>query len=573
MRRLQPQIRDAGAPQAVAYPDVDILKSPLTLIPGASGTSALRRRYAQPLSILVGLVALVLIIACANLAAVMLARAASRRHDLSVQRALGASGSRLAYHLLVECLVLSGLGTLVGLVVARWGAAWLTARLSTPVTPVVLDLSGDWRVVTFTAIVSLLTTFSFGVAPAIRAARVDPVDALREHGQIQRAGPWGAVLIAGQVSLSLLLVVTAGLFVRSFARLTTTPTGFDTDRVLLVNVNTTHANLERTQRLPLFMRAIEATRAIPGVSAVGGSSMTPFDGIAVIDFVTVTGSSVRPEAERAVATNVISPGWLAAYGMQLEEGRDFDASDVAGARPVAIVNHAFVRRFFAVGSALGRTFSGVNGGTTTVIGIVSDAVYNSLKEPAPPTAYFHLGAAPVSLTFSVHVGSGSAAHVASAVAKSLSTLNPDLAFSFRTLDDQVWATLNQDRVLAMLSGFFGALALLLAGLGVYGVTADAVTRRRTEIGIRMALGATPADVMRVTLLRVGAVVGAGLAIGLLISAWASQFVRTLVFGLEPRDATTLLGSVVVLLIVGLTAGAIPAWRAARVDPAEVLRYA
>jgi predicted permease len=390
LRRLQPEIRDAAAPQA-ASSNLDFLKSPLAFVPAASGISPLRRRYAQPLTILVGLVALVLLIACANLAAVMLARAGARRHDLSVQRALGASGQRLALQLLTESLVLSGLGTAIGVLVASWGAGWLTSRLSTSVTPVVLNLSADWRVVLFTATVCVLTTLAFGLAPAIRAARVDPIEAFHQYGRSRAIGPWTAVLAIGQIGVALVLVVAASMFVRSFARLTTRPTGFDTDRVLLVNINTTHANLERMARLPLFVRAIDAIRALPGVSAVGGSSITPLDGISTIGFVNLNGPPPTLDPERAVATNVVSPGWLAAYGIRVLDGRDFNADDVTRARRVTIVNEAFVRRFVPSGNAIGgQVFFNGEDRPATIIGVASDALYSSIREPIPPTAYGHL---------------------------------------------------------------------------------------------------------------------------------------------------------------------------------------
>jgi putative ABC transport system permease protein len=293
--------------------------------------------------------------------------------------------------------------------------------------------------------------------------------------------------------------------------------------------------------------------------------------MSVISHVDITGAAPRPESERTVATNVISPGWLAAYGMRMRAGRDFDNADVINRRPVALVNDAFVHRFFPDGQALGRTFSGGDSAPRTIIGVVSDAVYNSLREPTPPTAYLPSAPAPVSLTFSVRVASARPSHVASAIARVLLNVKPDLAFSFRRLDDQVDATLNQDRLLATLSAFFGPLALLLAGLGLYGVTAYAVARRRTEIGIRMALGAAPAGVIRLVMVRVSLLVGVGVVIGLGMSLWASKFVASLLYGLEPRDPATLTGAVVTLTAVGAVAGWLPAWRASRIDPAEVLR--
>lgn len=231
-----------------------------------------------------------------------------------------------------------------------------------------------------------------------------------------------------------------------------------------------------------------------------------------------------------------------------------------------------MHRFVPDGNALGRTFAGQdNQATATIIGVVSDALYNSLREPAPPTAYFHIGSSPVSATISVRVAAGRPSQVIAAVAKTLSTVNPELAFSFRTLGDQVDATVSQDRLLAGVSTFFAALGLLLAALGLYGVTAYAVAQRLGEIGIRMALGAAPGGVIRLVMSRVSLLVGLGIVIGVGLSLGATKFIASLLYGVEPRDPATLIGAAVVLAVVGGIAGWLPAWRASRIDPAEVLR--
>jgi putative ABC transport system permease protein len=352
------------------------------------------------------------------------------------------------------------------------------------------------------------------------------------------------------------------------------PLGFAADRVLIVNVNTTHANIAPANRVPLFMRLIQAIAAIPGVSGVGGSTLTPIGGIAVVSFVNVFGTPPMAESARAVACNVITPGWLAAYGMRFRSGRDFDVHDMKNSQPVAIVNDAFAQRFFPGRNVIGGTFAGGDGPTLTIVGVVSDAVYNSARDPIPPTIYQPLtqnSTPPSTLAISVRLRSGTPSLLTGPIATAVINVDPDLAFSFRPLAEQVGASITQDRLLAMLSAFFGALALILAGLGLNGMASYAVARRRTEIGVRMALGAGPGRVVRLVLTRVSMLIAAGLIVGAIASVWASTVVASLLYGLEPRDPPTLVGATITLLAVGALAAWLPAYRASRLDPADVLR--
>jgi predicted permease len=281
--------------------------------------------------------------------------------------------------------------------------------------------------------------------------------------------------------------------------------------------------------------------------------------------------------------NGITPGWFATFGTPLVAGRNFTDGDRKSAPPVAIVNQAFVRRFLNGASPIGRTVRsrGVPGlenkdVSKEIVGVVADAVYRNLREPVPPTTYVPMAQidesfALASVYLTVRSTAGSPALLAKSIATAISTVNPDLALTFRPLADHVNAALTQERVVAMLSGFFGGLALLLAGLGLYGVTSYAVSRRRAEIGIRMALGAAPGGIVRLVLRRVALLVGGGVAIGAIASVWAARFVETLLFGLKPRDPVTLIGAAAVLTAVGALAGWLPARRASRIDPAEVLR--
>jgi putative ABC transport system permease protein len=586
IRSQAPQIREATLPDWGADTK-DYLKETFTLVPAGTGNSPLRRRYARPLWTILVVVGLVLLIACANIANLLLARATARRHEWSVRLALGASRWRLVRLLLTESLLLSGSGAALGLLVARWGSRLLVHQLSTQTNTVFLDLSLDWRVLAFTSTVTVLTALLFGTAPAFRAAGVAPMEAIKEHGRgssSESRVSLASGLIVAQVALSVVLVVAAGLFMRTFASLANLHLGFDRDRVLLVNVSAQRTDIPATGRLATYERIREAVVAAPGVASAAVSIVTPVSGNTWNNFVAVSGGVALPERQSSSTFNWITPGWLATFGTTLVAGRDVQPSDGKMTPPVALVNQAFAKRFLNGANPIGHTVMiGKNFGMTPtppreVVGVVADAVYRSLREPVPPTIYVPLAQfdearrpAPPTMAISVRPLSGTPAQLARSVSAVIAGVNKDLALTFRPLADQVDASLTQERVVAMLAGFFGALALLLAGLGLYGVTSYAVSRRRTEIGIRMALGAAPGGVVRLVLSRVTLLVGMGVLVGAGVSVWAAKFVETLLYGLEPRDPVTLAGAAIVLGTVGALAGWLPAYRASRIDPAEVLR--
>ena len=587
LRAVQPQIRAGSLPKQFAS---TYLKEPFVLEPVGAGTSTLRERFERPLVAILVVVALVLLIACANIANLLLARGASRRHELSVRLALGASRWRLARQLLAESVVLALVGTTLGVVFAGWAARVLVAQLSTSTMPVALDLALDWRVLAFTSATMVTTAMAFGIVPARRATRVAPMDALREHGRVagETRGPgggWSGGLIVAQVALSLLLLVAAGLFVQTFERLAAAPLGLDRDRILMVTI--TAPTVPAADRNSLYHQLVKAVASVPGVSHAGGSLNPPIAGQLVGDIVvTEPGVTPRPDDEVVSQFSDITPGALASYGTPIQAGRDVDERDTAGTPKVMLVNEALVRRFFPgrhmVGAPLALTFrTGQYGdiplGTYVVIGVTADAAYRSLRTPMRPTIYVSMaqrGRDPILQTYfyiAVRSASGSPALLTRSVAAALAAINPDLTLTFRPLTTIVDESLAQDRLVAVLSGFFGGLALLLAGLGLYGVTAYAVARRRMEIGIRMALGAPPAGVVRLVLARVALLVGAGVIVGAGASLWASTFIASLLYGLAPRDPVTLAGAAITLAAVAALAGWLPAYRASRIDPAEVLR--
>jgi putative ABC transport system permease protein len=582
LRGMQPQIREATMPQD--WPEQykkTYLNEAFTLVPAATGSSGLRRRYQQPLTAIMVVVALVLLIACANIANLLLARANARRHELSVRVALGASKVRIARQLLTESLLLSGAGALVGLLFARWGSGLLVRQLSSTTNTVFLDLGLDWPILGFTALIAVATAILFGVAPALRASRVQPNEALKEQGRgvVGERFGLGNLLVVMQVALSVILVVAAGLFVRTFSSLANVNLGFDQRAVLIANIDAQRLQLDPSQRPEFFERLRQTAANVPGVTSAALSRVTPVSGSTWNNVVEIPGAPARPERERMTNINLLSSSWFTTMGTRLIAGRDFTDRDVTGSASVAIVNEAFARKFFDSQNPLGRHI--VQPGSPTrpaidreIVGYVEDAVYRALREPVPPTMYLPLlqqPDPPSRMAISVRAAGGSPALLTKSLGAALTGVNKDIAITFRVLSEQVNASLIQERIVAMLSGFFGGLALLLAGLGLYGVTSYAVSRRRTEIGIRMALGAAPNGVVRMVLRRVALLVGIGVALGAGISVWASRFVTTLLYGLQPRDPATLVLAALVLSLIGAMAGWIPALRAARIDPARVLR--
>jgi predicted permease len=601
LRARQPAIREATRIAGVSALDRDEhLKDPFTLDVEAVGQSSLTGQYREPLVVMLVVVGLVLLIACANIANLLLARSAARAREWSVRLALGASRSRLARQIITESLMLSALGAVAGLAVAHWTSRLLVQQLSSDA--VSLNLTLDWRVLSFTAGISVLTALVFGITPAARATRGAPIDALKDRGHGD-AGPAKArlasSLVVVQVVLSLVLVVGAGLFLRTFASLTRVSLGFDADRVLLAQVSTRRADVPAQDRLETFKRIDERVRSVPGVAAAGLSLIAPLSGRLWQRQVYVSGSWTPQEERRTLpsgigftsteltrtepytALNAVTPGWMTTLGVSVRLGRDITDADRVSTPRVAIVNEKFVHKFLAGQNAIGHTIQVVKTAAASpreIVGIVGDAAYRDVREAALPTVYVPLAQydadatplPPMDIILSVRAASGPPGALKRAVTEAVTSLNPRLALTYRPLAEQVSRTMQQERLLAMLSVFFGALAVLMAAIGLYGVTSYAVNLRRAEIGIRLALGSTRGGVMRLVLGRVTTLVAIGVGVGLLFSAFAARYVKALLFGLEPGDPVTLVGAAVVLAAVGLTAGWVPALRASRVNPMESL---
>jgi putative ABC transport system permease protein len=583
IRGVQAQIREATIPQNFREVDKSTyLTEPFNLIPAAAGNSYLRDRYRTALLTIMGVVALVLLIACANIANLLLARATARRHEMSVRLALGASRVRLIRQLLTESLVLAVAGAALAVLFARWGAALLVRQLSTSTNTVFLNIATDWRVLGFTALMAVGTALIFGTAPAFRASGVTPNDALKERGRglvgDRRLG-LGNFLVVVQVALSLLLLVAAGLFVRTFTSLSNLPLGFDSNPILVAGVNAARATTNADERPALYERLRQAAGHVPGVASAAASAVTPVSGSTWQFAIERVDDRSIGEKDRGVYVNLVSPGWFQTFGTRFLGGRDFSDRDTKSAPHVVIVNEAFARRFTNGANPIGHhlrqpEYPDRPAFDQEIVGYVQDAVYRSLRAAVPPTMYVPIGQqaeAPSGISISVRAAGGSPALLTKSVAAALAAVHPDITMTFRPLAEQVKGSLIQERVVAMMSGFFGGLALLLAGLGLYGVTSYAVNRRRTELGIRMALGAGPAGVVGLVLRRVGILVAMGVVIGGIISWILARFVSTLLYGLEPHDPVTLAAAAVLLGAIGALAGWLPARRASRIDPAQVLR--
>jgi putative ABC transport system permease protein len=402
------------------------------------------------------------------------------------------------------------------------------------------------------------------------------------------------------LALSLVLLICAGLFLRTFGRLRTASLGFNRDRVLLAALDSRRADLAPPARLAVYERIRQRVLAVPGVEQAGISIVAPLSGAMWSRRIEVSGSTLRggdasdgpegfgftdrsiPENSLLAVFNGVTPGWIATFGTQLLAGRDLSGYEGPGSPRVALVNQAFARKFLNGANPVGHTMHLTRepgSPAIEIVGLLADAVYRDVREPTLPTAYVPLSQSseqgqsdgPALVTLSVRAASSRPGLLTKAVAAAVGDINPTLAITFRTLDSQLTDTLMRERLLAFLSASFGALALLMAAVGLYGVTSYAVNLRRTEIGIRMALGATRGSVIRLVLGRVSMLIGAGIVVGLAIGTWASRFIATLLSGLEPRDPATLLASVVTLAGVSALAGWLPASRASRLDPTEVLR--
>jgi predicted permease len=552
----------------------------LLLQDGAQGRSFLRQFAARPLLVLMAVAGFVLLIACANVANLLLARAAGRSREIAVRLALGASRGRLVRQLLAESLLLSLAGGLAGLLVALPAGSLLLSLLPQGPEPVVLDVRTDWRAIAFTFAVSILTAVLFGLAPAFESTRAALVPALKEEaGMAARSGRLmlRKALVAGQVALSLLLLAGAGLFLRTLWNLRELDPGFRREQVLLATLDPSLGGYDDAQASSFYRQLLDRVSGLPGVRAAALARTAVLSGMGMRRTMSVAGYQPQPGEDMNMNINFISPGYFRALGIALPAGRDFDARDREGAPRVAIVNETLARRFWPRKDPIGqRLQTGLPGNFVDieVVGVARDSKYRTLREQTPATVYVPFVQEARIGEMTLHVRSaGDPLSLAAAVRGAVGEMARHLpVFQVRTLEDQTDAALAQERMTATLTGFFAALALLLAAVGLYGVIAYVVAGRRREIGIRMALGAGRWSVVALVLRESLLMVGIGLAIGLALSAWAIRLVASQLYGVGPADPLTLAAGVGLLAVAALLAAFLPARRAAAVDPVRALRY-
>ena len=580
LRAAQQTIRDNTNPYDVEPYRGEYLSSPFEVRQAAGGISVLQRRYERPFKTLLIIVMVVLLIACGNIAMLMLARTIRQRHELAVRVALGASRARVLRRSMIESIVLSAIGAAGGFILVPWCTDLVTTSLSTQAYNVFLNASPDWRVFAFTAATCMVAAVLFGTLPAIHATRTDPMDALKQR-RAARDGAFGAggAIMASQVAISVVLVVTAGLFLRTFLAFATKDVGLEAENVLVVNVDAGQSQATPQARASLYERVLAAAGEVHGVESAAMSLEMPGGNMTRTPWIDLRDGTALRQGPGGVYEHRITARWFETLGTRIVAGRGVEDQDRAGAPPVAIVNETFARRFLE-GTPLGQIIYERNQPDgprqpLQIVGVVEDAMYRLVKEAPPPTVYRAMaqldGPLRASVNLSVRHRGGSTGPLSRDLADAIGRVDRDISLTFRTLSDQINAQYAQERLIAAVASFFGALALLLAAVGLYGVTAYVVSGRAFEVGIRLALGATPMSVVTLLFSRVTALIGAGIAVGVLAAMWVGRLTESMLYGVTPGDPVTLAVAAATVVVTTGVAAALPASRAARVDPVSVLK--
>jgi predicted permease len=559
------------------------LEQKFELIPAAGGMSSLRRQFERPLQVLMAIVGFVLLIACANVANLLLARAAHRRKEIAVRFSLGASRWQVVRQLLLESVLLGIAGAVTGLLLSSWICKFLLKLIPAGVNTLTLSTAPDLRILAFTAFIALLTGLLFGLAPALQSTRPSFASVLKDQaGSV--VGGSGHIrtrktLVISQVALSLVLLVGSGLFIRSLANLKSVDPGFRADRLITFDIAPGLNGYAPEQRTSFFRQLQDRLQAIPGVRSAGFARNRLFTGGRWDSNVTVEGYESKPGENINPYFNAVSPGYLEAIGIPLLAGRDFTAADAGENAKVAIVNQKFVDYFFKGGNAIGRRFATGSGPGTVpdieIIGIVGNTKYTAVREELQRQVLLpYLRFPPYSIAMTVYVRTaGDPEALFNAVRSEIRSMDPNLpVFEFRTLETQISDSLVNDRLVASVSAGFGFLATLLAAIGLYGVLAFVVAGRTREMGIRMALGAINRDILWIVLREVLILAGVGMAVGFAAALGLTRLVRTQLYETTPTDPLAMSLALAGIALVAGLAGYVPALRASRVDPVQALRY-
>jgi predicted permease len=594
LARMRPTVSDArveaeldAAMRQTAMPVLDATKDlsgfHLKLEPGARGLDYLYGAYAEPSYVLMALAGLVLVLACVNLANLLLARAAARQREMSTRFALGAGRARIVRQVLTENLLLSGMGGLLGLAIGYAARGVIPGLLARDENATLLQVEFDWRVMAFTAAVALATGVFFGVAPAWQAMRAESSGALKDGGHGRgdarggKQGVWvGKGLVVVQIALSAILLVGAGLFVRTLVNLGHAELGFREDHLLLFRVNPPRKVHVDGQRLAMYQRLEGNLAAIPGVKSVTMTDIALIgDGNSGASF-HVSGTPSEKERFR-VQTNGVSREFFQTMGIEIVRGRGFGSQDTATSPKVAVINQALARRYFPNEDPVGKTFDTDPEDFAvplTIIGVAADTKHADLRSETPPTfyAFYEQRAEAGRMMVALHTEQDPAS-VLSAARAVVTKMDRDLPLTdVRTMQEQVKLTTANERIFAQLTSGFGVLALVLASIGIYGIMAYTVARRTGEIGIRMALGARSGQVLSMVLREVSWMALAGVVLGVGAAVGLGRLVSSMLYGLKASDPLTLAGIGGLLILIALLAGLGPARRAARIDPMQALRH-
>ncbi len=596
LARLKPgvSLQQARTEMAVVFqsvvnaPDAGpfVKEMKLRIVPAGNGvTTPLSQMLSTPLTVLMATVGLLLLLACANLAGLLLARGASRQHEMAMRACLGAPRTRLLRQTLTESLLLSLAGCAVGIFFAYFAAHALIRVLASgrfiTGAPVHFEAltNPDAHVLFFTLAIALLTGLLCGAAPAMSASNTGPASALRQASRIGESKSrrlFGKGLVVSQVALSLVLLSTAALFVGYLSKLRNLNLGFRRDHLLLLSLDTDHSNYDPTQLAHLSQELLAELQALPGVRSATMSGMTPMLGAGASSFAAAKG---QPEYHRVVSINFVAPNYFETYGTPLLAGRDFSFQDQGGPL-VAIMNQTMARDYFGSNNPIGRyvtldhvTLRGNDTPTYEIVGVVGDAKYNELQQSTPPTIYLHAfqeDRTVSQLTLRTTINPQA---VASAVRQKVASVLKSVTVDrISTMNDQIDATIVPERLIATLSTWFAALGALLAAVGLYGLLAYTVARRTNEIGIRMALGANSSKVLRMVLAEALGMVGVGLAVGVPLAYWSRQIANRLIPELVGKSVMAILFGIAMMLAIALLAAYLPARRASRVDPMVALRH-
>jgi predicted permease len=552
----------------------------LDVVPAATGLDTLRQQFARPLFVLMGIVGLLLLITCANVSNLLLARAAARQKEMAIRLALGASRRRLIRQLLTEALLLSLVGGGFGILFAYWGSDLLVHLFSSGnKVAIVLNLTPDVKILSFTLLLSLLTAIIFGVAPAFIASRANPNSALKNDigGPLTRRLTLGRILVISEVALSLMLLIGAGLFVHTFANLINMNAGFQQGHVLLFSLDPPRKVYQGQRRGQLYEQLLERIRTTPRVLSASFSTVTPITGGGRDGIISVEGYTPQPSENMHTELNEVENDYFTTMGTPLLSGRDFRAQDNQVSPGSAIINEAMARAYFPNANPIGHRFVvGADGDKLQIVGVVKNSRYTSLREELRPQAYIYAPYLfrndPPNFSFEVREA-GNPLDLVPSLAEELRAIDPELKLlNVRSLKQQVENSLHQERLIAILSTFFGILALVLACLGVYGVITYNMARRTSEIGIRIAVGARPWDIKQLVFAESLRLIVAGVVLGIAPGLAATGLLRGLLYGISWMDPWVVGVACLTLAAVASFAAWLPAARAARIDPNMALRH-